>query len=93
MPESKKPAKSKPKKIHARGLIVDDQRASSFAGLSLIEKLASHFGVWTYASKKPSERRGIYERLDLAKAAVAGFLALPGLWGDFLLFNPAGRMA
>lgn len=75
MPQSKKPAKSKPKKIHSRELIIDDQQASSFAGLSLIEKFATRLSVWTYASKKLSERRGIYGRLDLVKAAVAGFLS------------------
>ena len=46
---------------------------SSFVGLSLEEKFASHFGIWIYAAKKLSVRRGIYERLDLVKAAVAGF--------------------
>ena len=75
MPKNKKPAKSKSKKIHSRELIVDDQQASSFAGLSVVEKFASHFGVWTFAIKKLSDRRGIYDRLDLLKAAVAGFLS------------------
>jgi hypothetical protein len=75
MPKNKKPAKSKPKKIHARALIVDDRQASGFAGLSLVEKLAARLSVWTYAAKKLSERRGIYGRLDLVKAAVAGFLS------------------
>jgi len=74
MPKKDEPAKHKARKIHARELIVDDRQASSFAGLSLIEKFASHLSVWTYAGKKLSERRGIYGRLDLVKAAVAGFL-------------------
>ena len=75
MPKKKKSAKCKSRKVHSRELIVDDQQASSFAGLSLVEKFASHFGIWIYAAKKLSVRRGIYERLDLVKAAVAGFLS------------------
>jgi len=54
MPKKDEPAKHKTRKIHARELIVDDRQASSFAGLSLIEKFASHLSVWTYAGKKLS---------------------------------------
>ena len=62
MPKKKKSAKCKSRKVHSRELVVDDQQASSFAGLSLVEKFASHFGIWIYAAKKLSVRRGI-ERL------------------------------
>lgn len=83
MPKYKKPAKCKSKKIHSRELIIDNQQASSFAGLSLVERFASRLAVWTYAEKKLSERRGIYDRLDLVKSAVAGFLS--GARGSLLI--------
>ncbi len=73
----------KNRKIHARELIIDDQQGTSFAGLSLIEKTASHLSVWSYAQKKLPVRRGIYDRLSLVKGAVAGFLS--GSRGSALL--------
>ncbi len=73
----------KNRKIHARELIIDDQQGTSFAGLSLIEKIASHLSVWSYAQKQLPVRRGMYDRLELVKGAVAGFLS--GSRGSALL--------
>jgi len=75
MPKKRKLTKNKARKIHARELIIDDQQASSFAGLSVVEKLASRLSVWNFASRTLSRRRGAYGRLDLVKGAVAGFLS------------------
>lgn len=56
-------------------MIIDDQQGSSFAGLSLVEKMASKLSIWTYAHNHLPARRGVYERLDLVKGAVGGFLS------------------
>jgi len=83
MPKKRHRAKQKIRKIHARELILDDQQGTSFAGLSLIEKTASRLSVWSVAQKQLPPRRGTYDRLAVAKGAVAGFLS--GSRGSALL--------
>jgi len=75
--------KAKPRKIHSRELVIDDRQATSFGGLSLIGKIASRLSIWNFAQKQLPARRGIYDRLEIAKGAVAGFLS--GSRGSALL--------
>ena len=81
--KNKKRKTQKIRKIHARELVVDDRQATSFGGLSLIEKAASHLSVWSFAQKVLPPRRGTYDRLAIVKGAVAGFLS--GSRGSALL--------
>ena len=75
MSKKTKTTKRKNRKIHSRRLVIDNQQASSFAGLSLIEKMASRLSIWTYAQKKLPTRKGQYDRMDLVKGAISGFLS------------------
>jgi hypothetical protein len=81
--KNKKRKTQKIRKIHARELVIDDQQGTSFGGLSLIEKAASHLSVWSFAQKRLPARRGTYDRLAIVKGAVAGFLS--GSRGSALL--------
>ncbi len=81
--KNKKRKTQKIRKIHARELVIDDQQGTSFGGLSLIEKTASHLSVWSFARKVLPPRLGIYDRLAIVKGAVAGFLS--GSRGSALL--------
>lgn len=83
MKNKKSSAKQKIRKIHARELVIDDQQATSFGGLSLVEKTASRLSVWSFAQRQLPARRGSYNRLAIAKGAVAGFLS--GSRGSALL--------
>lgn len=67
--------KHKIRKIHSRRLVVDDQGASSFAGLSLVGQLAARLGIWSFAQKVLPVRGGTHERIDILKAGVAGLLS------------------
>jgi hypothetical protein len=63
------------RKIHSRKLEIDDQGASSFAGLSLVDQLASRLGTWSFAQKVLPDRGGRHERIDILKGGVAGLLS------------------
>jgi hypothetical protein len=67
--------KHKTHKIHSRKLEVDDQGASSFAGLSLVDLLASRLGIWSFAQKILPVRGGTHDRIDILKGGVAGLLS------------------
>jgi len=75
MPKKKGCLKHKSRKIHSAELIIDNREASSFAGLSLVERLASRLGIWTYAAKHLPVRGGRYDRIQILKGAVGGFLS------------------
>lgn len=81
--KNKKRKTQKIRRIHARELVIDDQQGTSFGGLSLVEKAASHLSVWSFAQKVLPSRLGIYDRLAIVKGAVAGFLS--GSRGSALL--------
>ncbi len=65
----------KVRKIHSRKLVIDNQGASSFAGLSLVDQLASRLGVWSFARKVLPARGGRHDRIDIVKGGVAGLLS------------------
>lgn len=67
--------KHKIRKIHSRKLVIDDQGASSFAGLSLVYQLASRLGTWSFAQKVLPVRGGRHQRIDILKGGVAGLLS------------------
>jgi hypothetical protein len=67
--------KHKIRKIHSRKLEIDNQGASSFAGLSLVDQLASRLGTWSFAQKVLPKRGGRHERIDILKGGVAGLLS------------------
>jgi hypothetical protein len=67
--------KHKTHKIHSRKLEIDDQGASSFAGLSLIDLFASRLGIWSFAQKVLPVRGGTHDRIDILKGGVAGLLS------------------
>lgn len=83
MSKKKHQRKSKSARIHSRTLVVENQGASSWCGLAMIEKAASKLSIWKCFEKHVPERRGNYERIDIAKAAIAGFLS--GSRGSALL--------
>ncbi len=67
--------KHKIRKIHSRKLVIDDQGASRFAGLSLVDQLASRLGTWSFAQKVLPVRGGRHQRIDILKGGVAGLLS------------------
>ena len=75
MAKNKHSRKHKSRKINSMELLIDNQEASSFAGLSLVERLASRLGIWTYATKNLPVRSGFYDRIQVVKGAVSGFLS------------------
>lgn len=75
MAKKKSGRNHKVRKIHSRRLIVDDQGASSFAGLSLVDLMASRLGIWSFAQKVLPVRGGRHDRIAIVKGGVAGLLS------------------
>jgi len=73
--KKKRLKKHKTRKIHSRKLVIDDLGASSFAGLSLVDLLASRLRIWSFARKVLPVRDGLHDRIDILKGAVAGLLS------------------
>ena len=73
--------RSQHKRPHSIKIEFSDEQATSFAGLALVERVASRLGLWPLLEKQLPKRAGAYQWATIVKSVMAGLLS--GARGTF----------